>query len=284
MLPVVNTPLVPAVDTLRSGFRPGGATNARLKIVYLSVDSANARRQGYPDDFTITFSNTYLDTSLIAIGRPAVPVKFKVTADTGGGTLQYKLYFNDANGDRTLSAPGEFIDIITFRYGDPTPRETWRVTLDTTGQYLRGALVPPTLGDVYDARLAIPLSSNDVYSFTTTGQMIDQGLAKSLSNDKPYVVPNPYVGAASFEPQRYATTGRGDRRMEFRNIPVNGTVRIYTVRGDLVQTLHQDGSVAGYIPWNLRTKDNLDVAPGLYIFQVEAPGMNSFVGKFAIIK
>jgi hypothetical protein len=26
------------------------------------------------------------------------------------------------------------------------------------------------------------------------------------------------------------------------------------------------------------------VAPGLYIFQVEAPGMNSFVGKFAIIK
>jgi hypothetical protein len=284
ILPIISTPAVTSVDTARSGFLPGSATNARLKIVYLNVDSADARRLGYPNDFIITFSNTYLDTSLIAIGRPSVPVKFKVTADTGGGIMQYKVYFNDANGDGSLSAPGEFIDIITFHYGDPTPRETWRVTLDTTGQYLRGALVAPTLGDIYDAKLSVPVSFGDVYSFTTTRQSISQSVARMQANNKPYVVPNPYAGAASFEPERFATTGRGDRRMEFRNIPLNGTIRIYTVRGDLVQTLHQDGSVAGYVAWNLRTKDNLDVAPGLYIYAVEAPGMDSFIGKFAIIK
>jgi hypothetical protein len=284
MLPIISTPILTSVDTAGSGFRSGGATNTRLRFVYLNVDSANARRPGYPNNFVITFSNTFLDTSLIAIGRPSVPVKFKVTADTGGGIMQYKIYFNDTNGDGTLSLQGEFIDIITFRNGDPTPRETWRVTLDTAGQYVRGRLVAPTLGDIYDARLSIPVSAGDVYAFTTTGQAINQGLAKTQGGNKPYVVPNPYAGAASFEPERFATSGRGERRMEFRNVPLNGTIRIYTVHGDLVQTLHQDGSVTGYVAWNLRTKDNLDVAPGLYIFAVEAPGMDSFVGKFGIIK
>jgi hypothetical protein len=97
-------------------------------------------------------------------------------------------------------------------------------------------------------------------------------------------VPNPYVGAASFEPQRYAINGRGERRIEFRGLPQSCTIRIYTVRGDLVQTLTHDGSTDGYVPWNLRTKDNLDVAPGLYIFHVDAGSAGSFIGKFAIIK
>ena len=103
-------------------------------------------------------------------------------------------------------------------------------------------------------------------------------------NQKPYVVPNPYLGIASFEQAPYAQTGRGDRRIEFRALPVNATVRIYTVTGELVQTLQQDSGFQGYIPWNLRTKDNLEVAPGLYIFHVEATGEDDFIGKFAIIK
>ena len=56
------------------------------------------------------------------------------------------------------------------------------------------------------------------------------------------------------------------------------------MRGDLVQTLRQDGSNAGFVAWNLRTRDNLDLAPGLYIFQVEAPGVKTSVGKFAVVK
>jgi hypothetical protein len=113
------------------------------------------------------------------------------------------------------------------------------------------------------------------------------------------VVPNPYVESASFEPARFNVTGRGERRVEFRGLPGNCTIRIYTVRGDLVQTLHHSGASApptffggtptsdtieGFEAWNLRTKDNLEVAPGLYIFHVEAPGLGTHVGKLAIIK
>ena len=90
--------------------------------------------------------------------------------------------------------------------------------------------------------------------------------------------------AASFEPARFAISGRGERRMEFRGLPRNATIRIFTVRGTLVRTLRHDGSDAGYVAWDLRTKDNLDVAPGLYVYHVEAPGMGTHVGKFGVIK
>ena len=81
-----------------------------------------------------------------------------------------------------------------------------------------------------------------------------------------------------------AVSGRGDRRMEFRSIPLNASIRIYTVRGQLVQTLRQDGSNNGFVAWDLRTKDNLDVAPGLYVYRVDAAGLGDYIGKFAIIK
>jgi hypothetical protein len=131
--------------------------------------------------------------------------------------------------------------------------------------------------------LNVPFGAEDVFVFSTEGARIDKALAESQSLH-PYVVPNPYVGSASFEPERFAVSGRGERRMEFRGLPAKATVRIFTVLGELVDTLYHDGSNDGYVTWNLRTKDNLDVAPGLYIFRVEAQGFAAQMGKFAIIK
>ena len=54
--------------------------------------------------------------------------------------------------------------------------------------------------------------------------------------------------------------------------------------GELVRTLHHDGSDDGSVPWDLRTKDNLDVAPGLYIYHVDAGRIGTHIGKFAVIK
>jgi len=72
--------------------------------------------------------------------------------------------------------------------------------------------------------------------------------------------------------------------MEFRNLPQGCTIRIYTVRGELVRTLYHDGTTSGYVAWDMRTKDNLDVAPGLYIFHVDGGSAGTSIGKFAIIK
>ncbi len=165
-----------------------------------------------------------------------------------------------------------------------TPQVTWRIDVDTTGQAARGAIIKPKAGDLYWMRLIYPLEAGDAFIFSTAGQKTDAAKAKLQAKQDPYAVPNPYVGSASFEPERFAVSGRGERRIEFRALPKNCTLRIFTVRGELVQTLEHDGSDDGYLAWDLRTKDNLDVAPGLYIFHVDAGALGAKMGKFAIIK
>ena len=288
LLPVVQRLLAsPVIDTSTTGYTSGSATNTRLKTAYQPVLSPNLRRPGYPDSISIVFDDVPVDTSLAVFPDPAHPAKFRVIAHTATGDQQLDFRFRDRDvpPDGTLSRADEFIDIITRAPWAPgTNQLTWRVQLDTLGQGIRGPIVPPRLGDRYELRLKLPLHDGDLFSFGTTAQGVDAGVAQTQFKGEPYVVPNPYIEAASFEPARYAVSGRGDRRIEFRGLPATCTIRIYTVRGDLVRTLHHSGGTSGYEAWDLRTKDNLDVAPGLYLFHVDAPNLGTHVGKFAIVK
>jgi hypothetical protein len=290
LLPMVLTDSIPRVDSLRTRFRAGSPTNAHLKVIPLPGLSPNLRRLGYPDSLTITFSDQVLDTSIKVIGiNRIIPCKFAVVAHTDTGDVRLRYTFRDAQASGplvgVLDDPREVMDITTTTSvpGLAGPQFTWRVVIDTTG-FGATPIVPPSAGDVYDIKVVRPFEAGDLYTFSTTAQSVDAGGAKAGWQEKPYVVPNPYIGYASFEPGKFAISGRGDRRMEFRAIPLGATIRIYTVHGDLVRTLHQDGSNEGFVAWDLRTKDNLDVAAGLYVFHVDAPGIGTYLGKFAVIK
>ena len=282
LLPLVSTPNAVTVDASRTGFRPGSPTNQRLTVTYQDVLPINLRRPGFPEDITIQFSDTIIDSSIASFPFSSVPAKFTVIAHGKNGDHRLDFRFLDLDGDNTLSRNDELIDIVTYVPNDPgVPQSTWFVQLNPSGQAT--PIQPPAGGDVFDIFLNVPFGAEDVFTFSTTAAHIDAALAANQSLH-PYVVPNPYVGSASFEPERFAVSGRGERRMEFRGLPAKATVRIFTVLGELVQTLTHDGSNDGYVTWNLRTKDNLDVAPGLYIFRVEASGFANQMGKFAIIK
>jgi hypothetical protein len=283
LLPLISTQKTVTVNPDSSGFVP--PRNIRLKVKYQLVLPINQRRTGFPDDITITFDDVVRDTSFATFVLPARPAKFVAVAHTKDGDRQLDFRFYDVDLDSTLSRPDEYVDFATYAPDAPTvPVVTWRAQLDTLGQAARGPIVPPRLGDKYELKLNKPFGAGDVFVFTARGEHVDPTRAAGVADTRPYVVPNPYVGSASFEPQHFAISGRGERRMEFRNLPQRCTIRIYTVRGELVQTLRQDGSNAGFVAWNLRTKDNLDVAPGLYIYQVDGGSVGSNTGKFAIIK
>jgi hypothetical protein len=80
------------------------------------------------------------------------------------------------------------------------------------------------------------------------------------------------------------TSGRGQRKIDFIHIPAGATVKIFTARGDYVQTLRQDGNIEdGAVSWDLKTYENLDVSFGVYFYVVESPVGNA-TGKIAIIK
>lgn len=286
LLPVIWTDSIPKADTLRSGFAAGSPTNIRARAaeVRTLTASSNLRRPGYPDSIRIEFDNVIRDTALAAVGGfQGRGVKFRAFAQTAAGDQQLDVRLRDANNDSTFSAVNEILEIVTYPgFAPTTPVPTWRLTYaGTTG----GAPIRPGLGDVYEIKVLVPYSELDTLLFTTGAERVNASLAaQQAAGEKPYVVPNPYVASASFEPERFAVSGRGERRLEFRALPPGAVIRIYTVRGDLVQTLRHDGSTTGYVAWNLRTKDNLDLAPGLYIFHVEASGVEEFVGKFAVIK
>ncbi|MHC1737248.1 MAG: hypothetical protein AB9882_04495 [Ignavibacteriaceae bacterium] len=285
ILPVINTPIQVQIDSAKSGLTISGNSNVKVTYRYSPGLPVSLRRVNFPENIEIVFSDTFLDTSVAGIGVPQKPAKFRVVAKTKAGDVKMKFRFRDQNNLNTISKYGDYIEILTYQENTPALlKPTWKIDFDSTGLGSQ-TVIPLTTGDKFNLNLLLPYSDKDVFTFNTKEAKVNLEKAKNEFNEKPYVVPNPYVGAASFEPQRYAVSGRGERKIEFRNLPFGSTVRIYTVTGDLVNTLHQDGSYQnGYIAWDLRSKDNLEIAPGLYIYHVEGPEVGTFIGKFSVIK
>jgi len=113
--------------------------------------------------------------------------------------------------------------------------------------------------------------------------------AESFEEKAIYVVPNPVTREAmapwTFEPNNADPSGE---KAEFRNLPkCASTVRIFTVAGDLVQTLRHDGSAGnGTLAWNLVSRNGQTVTSGVLLFSVEPDDKRfpKFVGKFVVIR
>ena len=98
-------------------------------------------------------------------------------------------------------------------------------------------------------------------------------------------------------------------QLMFTNLTPKCTIKIYTVSGELVTTIEHDDLLSssecveevstnpdpdepplvyerctGFEFWDLRSINNQEVAPGLYLFSVESEGSNNFIGKFAIVR
>ena len=148
----------------------------------------------------------------------------------------------------------------------------------------------PTNGDTLSIFTTKPFSSADVYEFISQGSSFNSSQINYLSN-KIKVVPNPYIVAASWEGQNPYADGRGPRSIHFNHLPPQCKIKIFTLSGELVNTLvHNTSLDDGSYEWNMLTKDNLDIAYGVYFFHVEPMEDGSIydfkphVGKFAVIK
>ncbi|MFQ6613410.1 MAG: hypothetical protein ACE5D1_01080 [Fidelibacterota bacterium] len=155
---------------------------------------------------------------------------------------------------------------------------TW--TLDTTVVPIEDV----ESGDIIGIYTTKPFDGRDRFSFTTKPSTVDVSRARRELK-KIAVVPNPYVVTASWEPQHLFASGRGTRKVEFIHLPKECTIRIFTLSGYLVQTLHHSDVLEnGSEEWNLLSRDGLEIAYGVYLFHVEAPGIGEMIGKFALIK
>ena len=72
----------------------------------------------------------------------------------------------------------------------------------------------------------------------------------------------------------------------FRNLPLNCTIKIYTLGGDLIKTLNKSatGNItnSSTIEWNLQNQDKVPVSSGIYVALIDAPGIGQKVIKVVI--
>ncbi len=146
-------------------------------------------------------------------------------------------------------------------------------------------MVPPQNGDVLKIMTKKGFDRNDAFEFTFTGNTISNDKAKNDLDDI-YVVPDPYVAVNRLERKVLnPEEGRGERRVDFVNLPKECTIRIFTASGKFVQRIeHRASEDNRRASWDLRTKDGLEIAHGMYFYAVEAPGIGVKTGKFAVIK
>ena len=106
------------------------------------------------------------------------------------------------------------------------------------------------------------------------------GAAPATNLKNVMVVPNPYIVNSGFKETEHL------RQIRFTNLTEKCTVKIFSLNGELIDTIEHDNASSGNAWWALRTVNNQEVAPGLYIFHVKSKNKNQepFIGKFAVVR
>jgi hypothetical protein len=134
----------------------------------------------------------------------------------------------------------------------------------------------PEVGTVIRISSWVPLSSADIFSVVAVQPDRENFAVASETTDEISVFPNPYFGANSLERDKY------QRFVRFTNMPTRATVRIFTLAGVYIQRLDKNDDTQ-WLDWDLRNRDGLPVASGVYIIHLEMPNVGEKILKLSVI-
>jgi hypothetical protein len=268
-----------ALDAARSGWKVNQTgTNFTYKV---AISTINLRAKPYPGDIELRF--TKYDT--LPGGKLVNPAdtsftnivsNFRVFNLETGRELDW--HVNESNAALRNRQWDWQEKIHLFQPGsriDPMYEVQFDVPPNQTAKY-------PGEGDVFLFFSRKPFDPGDKYSFKTEAAKFDKEAAKDkLANV--YVVPNPYVAFGGGEIAAARVGERDERRLEFRNLPEKCTIRIYTITGELVDTIEKNDQ-RDFAVWNVLTLESQATAYGVYIYHVDAPGVGTKIGRLAVIK
>ncbi len=234
----------------------------------------------------ISGRSTYfeIDDIIGTIPVPEQDTRFDVVATTAGLEQPVEFAFwEPTNPDGALSPGDQIILLQTDPDDSETTLATWAMVIE------EGGGEPPGDGARYTATTTVPFrggADGDLFEFSALPASASGGPDSSYDMARIKVVPNPYVAGNALEPRQLFSNERGERRLLFTHLPPRATIRVYTLRGELVDTIKHDGGDAldGTATWDLRSRDNLEIAYGVYLYHVDAPGYGVQSGKFAVIK
>lgn len=267
---VNNETVIQIVDSL-SGWKTGGQSTLELDM---NLFPGGTR---VPRDLEIRFSDMIVDTSVLVSPKP---VNFEVWNVNDNEKLDF--IFFDNNND-TVDAGDR---IVPVTYVNNIPQGMWQIEfLAPTDTNV--SVINPTLGDVIKIFVSKPFEIIDKYIINTKPSFVNSSQAKEEFLSEVAVVPNPYIVTSTFEvpPPSVFSQGRGDRRVDFINLPSQCTIRIYTTNGELIRVLEHNVDIYdNRESWDLLTSEGLEIAYGIYVYHIDAGELGEKIGKFAIIK
>jgi hypothetical protein len=92
------------------------------------------------------------------------------------------------------------------------------------------------------------------------------------------VVPNPYIVNSGYNETE------NKKRIRSTRLPAVCTVTIFKKKKKKVRELKHKSAIDGNMWWDLRSYNNQEIAPGLYIYVVQTPGGDKKIGKFVVVR
>jgi len=177
------------------------------------------------------------------------------------------------------------VDLVT---GDTIPNYLYLLTnnkpdtsINKDNQVEIIQAVAPTQGDEFTILTYKPFRPGITYHFNPLDKTVTGNGESENPLDDVYVVPDPYIVTNAWETSEFG------KKLMFTNLPSSCTIKIYTILGELVDTVEHGGDTqtsSGFAFWNMRTRNDQFIAPGVYLYHAETPDGHETAGRFLVIK
>lgn len=186
----------------------------------------------------------------------------------------------------TILISGEDYDPTLVDVKDSTLLDPYMVTLVQKGEFPNPWIVAwepvgDTLSMVDGQKVVLETSAwtsgdeFEISGFTSAEKYYSQNRGNAF--DKLTIYPNPYMGD---NPQEISANSRF---VTLLGMPKVATVRIYNLAGELVRKIEKADDFA-MLRWDLKNTTGLNVASGVYLINIDAPGVGNKTLKFALVQ
>ncbi|HEX9727606.1 MAG TPA: hypothetical protein VGA37_03760 [Gemmatimonadales bacterium] len=259
------------------------------------------RNVSFDRDVEVAMERRAADTYRLGSGNDTIRVEIPADQWIPGDVLHFMESVTedslDAAGDVVLDGSGnpvqwtrrvESYAAAVIGCDNPSPPFCNPTSAQAQGQ---SGYLPVAAGDAAEWEYYVGFDATTLYDFDLIAPIRGEDitvLTDSAMNEI-RVVPNPFVVFSQYQ------ANVAESRILFTNVPPTGTLRIYTVSGQFLQQVTwtpADLSGAGDLFYDLKSRENIDIASGLYIWVLTAPsdptnGNSTPItarGKFVIIR